>query len=466
VQIQYPGYTQPVRLPTPSIDQFGWRGWHPDQVRQGSRGRPTNGQMLTADQTTGANVFAVENWVVIGATKDIGHAYVPANPQQFINRRDYRGRGGGYLNAPWFTTGSTLESFPFSRPISVIGTRELPNKYLLRTRQPGFPFWWSDLSAPQAAVSTDWLIEWPASTPTRAKRSISLLTTDVEPPAPTTFPPTLEWSSETPDSPYQFIRRRLLNADIPWTFRPEDLAAMAQWSVEYPDTTRRNALKTALLPFTSRPEPVIEPFSTQIYWTYPDTTRRAVWRDALRPSVFRPEALESYRPTLLWSAKYPDTTRQARLSVAELPSIFRPTEAQENFTRTLLWNAFYPDTTRRRALQAAQFGHVGMGVDSSNIITLLWNAFYPDRTSRLALSTAELPTTFRPEDLQDFAATLLWSALYPDTTRRNTLSIARFPMIQFLPLLHGIIGEIIQRRPTTDPGSVGSRSATSRMVGL
>ncbi len=116
MQIQYPAYTQPPAFTPPTIDAMGWRRSQPDIDWLTPRGRYRD-QRLAALQTTGATVFAVENWVVISATKDIGHAYYPANPQQFINRRDYRARGGGYLNAPWHFWGFDLENLPLPKPL-------------------------------------------------------------------------------------------------------------------------------------------------------------------------------------------------------------------------------------------------------------------------------------------------------------------------------------------------------------
>ncbi len=480
-QIQYPAYTQPVAIAAPpSVDTYGWRRTQPDDVSQGVRGRYPRGKLITALQTVGAVVFAVEQFALPKPL--VAKAYVPDNPQQFIHKADQRAKGGAYRNAPWVFWTPDPENWALPKPYAAAA--ELPDRprhYFVRSRLATGQWFTTDLRPPSAAqTGTDWMTAWPAQTPKLARRSVSLLTTDVDVLSPEFFPPTLEWSATYPDTT---SRDRLAVAQLPTYTSGEDQAEIAQWTVVFPDTTRRTRLPVALYPAMFRGE-TLDKFPATLLWsaTYPDTTRRASLSTADLPTSFRGEAIEQFRATLLWGSYAPETTRRARLGTAPIPSAFTG-QLVPIVGPTLLWSVTAPPTTSRRHLDVAQIPtQFRSDPFASSAVTLLWGTYTPNSTSRAQLTTAQLPTLFvgsPPQIIQ-----LGWGAFYPNTTDRLSLDIAtiagnvnrlttafyvtasgQLPLL-FCSVMFVPVDSIVNRRPTENPGTVGDRSPDTRMGGL
>ena len=431
-QIQYPAYTSPPAFTLPAADAMGWKAYEPDNVSLAPRGRYRTGQMMTALQTVGAVVFAVEQFALPKPLK--AEAYYPAPPRPAL-AKTAQGGGKGVsaytaLWSPFLAYDYDAENWPLPKPY--LADAVLPDSPYQFARKPVRYSWPSVFEHPapiEAAISTDWMIGFPATT--NAKRPRAQVLTDVDVFAPEGFPPTLEWSATYPDT----TRREKLTVDeYPSSFRPEalhELPATLLWNAFYPERTTRAALKTAQL-----------------------------------PSVFRPEAIQHFTPTLLWSAIYPDTTRRSSLNTALLPSTgFENTIFAEPSTR-LLCEVFYPDSTRRLALVTAELPSFSAGqqIDLTGL-RLQWTVVYPDTTRRADSSRVTMPASFRGEAIEQFQG-LRWSVLYPDRTTRLFLDVADMPSAILGLDVHGLGLDVVDRRHDDQTDRAGSRSGTSRMSGF
>jgi hypothetical protein len=422
-QIQYPAYTSPPAFTAPTIPQLGWWGSRPDVVRHHARGRWDVSRLQTASQTTGANVFAIEQWTVISSTKDIGHTYLPTNPQQFINRRDYRGKGGGYLNAPWSFWGFDLENLPLPKPM--VATAFYPDKLNYRRDHPWWPSGDVPLQPPAAVVALDWLGYEDAQIPR------------------------LKWRV---GGPSVFRSDALEQAD-----------AVLQWSVEAPDTTTRAKLPTAQIPATFRGE-LVENRAAVLQWsvTAPSSTSRRALTTPNLTAQFRPETVETAPATLLWSVVAPDTTARAKLTTAQIPSLARG-EFVENRAAVLQWSVQAPSTTRQRSLTTGELPSLSLQPPPIAVDLRVW-AFGPSTTRRLSLSVADVPAAFWNSLQFAIVVPTFVRPIYPDRTRRAIREAVWMPseMIDAA----AVIGKGFERRYDDQTGRVGSRSAVSRISQL
>jgi hypothetical protein len=376
-QIQYPAYTSPPAFTPPTIPQLGWWGHRPDVVRHHARGRWDTSRLQTASQTTGANVFAIEQWTVISSTKDIGHAYLPTNPQQFSNRRDYRGKGGGYLNTPWHFWGFDLENLPLPKPL--VADAFVPDKLNYRRDHPWWPSGDVPIQPPAAVVALDWLGYEDAQIPR------------------------LKWRVGGPS----VFRSDAL----------EQAPAVLQWSVEAPDTTTRAKLHTAQLPTFSR-TPIVDPGVNTLLWSVvaPSATLRAKLPTAQIPATFRGELVENRAAVLQWSVQAPSTTRSRSLTTAELPATsFRPDPVVVPANDLRVW-AVAPSTTRRLSLSVADVpAAFWNNLQIVTVVPVFVRPVYPDRARR-----AIREAVWMPSEMIDAAAVIGkgFERRYDDQTSR------------------------------------------------
>ncbi len=399
-QIQYPAYTQPPAFTPPTTDADGWRETEPDQqwrsrwdLRYG-KGSTAYAALYTSPSV---ETIAPEKFTIPGTFVD-RITNRPTSPTQFINRRDYRGRGGGYQ----FFNEIAVFALEQLNPKLGWGQAETPdNPEIFRKRGQA-------AAVMQTAFTTDLTVPTVTLTDLRVFTIYPSTTARVSLPradhpnsadfviAPEQFAPTLLWSVTYPDTTQ---RASLQTADQLWkaqTIAPEKFAATLLWSVTAPSTTARASLKTAAMPFFTSTTAVenfdIPPLS---------------WKGS-QPEYFKRRELKAQENTWFTSdpttpvpvitrlnafSFAPDTTRKARLAAAEYSVIVRP-EALGQFSRTLLATTTFPDTTRRATWQIAQAGKTLQMLPLPNAVPQIPYPVYPSTTRRNALKTAELPSFF------------------------------------------------------------------------
>jgi hypothetical protein len=420
-QIQYPAYTSPPAFTPPTIPEMAWRGSRPDWVRHHARGRWDVSRLQTASQTTGATVFAVEQWALPKPL--VAKAYLPDNPQQFINRRDYRARGGGYLNTPWHFWGFDLENLPLPKPM--VATAVYPHKLNYRRDHPWWPSGDVPLQPPAAVVALDWLGYEDAQIPR------------------------LKWRV---GGPSVFRGETIEQAD-----------AVLQWSVEAPDTTTRAKLHTAQIPAAFR-TPVVDPGLTSLLWSViaPDTTQRAKLQTAQLPNFIRTSIVDPGVNTLLWSVVAPSATLRAKLPTSEIPATFRG-ELVENRAAVLQWSVQAPSTTRQRSLTTGELPSLSLQPPPIATDLRVW-AIGPSTTSRLSLNVADVPAAFWNSLQFAIVVPTFVRPIYPDRALRAIREAVWMPSEMLDPA--AVIGHGFERRYDDQTARVGSRSAVSRISQL
>lgn len=377
-QIQYPSIAFPPEQTPPTSDKMGWRPSEPDQVRYHSKNRMRPDAYQPYAQTTGATVFAVENWTAkFGWNQSEG----PDLPQQFLAKRLPTAANPACM----------VRDFTISTVIVTVSP-ELPDDPMLGRRR-GLPL----------AVTTD------ASTDGWVSQE--------------QWPPLLIGSAIYPATTRRAI---LYTADLPYSFRgesPEQYPQTLLWSTSYPDTTTRSALKTATIPsFAVRGEaPEQFPLSL-VSWAgwAPHTTRREVLKTSAIPTLFKGEAVEQFAPTLLWSALYPNATYRLSLQTASIPTVFKGEAVEQFTTPPLSWQGWTPD---RIPTLRPQTRIDGFSFTLQQLIivvpALSWGGSAPVTTRRNVLPTADHSFVFKGEAIEQFSPTLLWYPQVPDRTPRT-----------------------------------------------
>lgn len=419
-QLQYQSLTQPPELTPPTTDALGWRPSLPSasEIRYQSCVHQRPDAYQTHEQTTGATIFAVEQWAIPGQT--VGTFHGPTSPLQFINRREYQARGGGYRQMPWVTKVFPQPGFTELGWDQFIGPDDIRfgKKLALSTAamQDASADGWFDLPADILPLTV-----YPNTT---IRRSLTIAAV-----------PFVSRVDDFPSEAFQdlvtfpdgTVRRSLPTAQLPAVFRTDVVTeTVTTVTVEYPDTTTRASLSVNRFPFLFKGEAIEQFDRTVALAIYPDTTTRLALDIAEIPYVVRTPSATDFTRVLMESVRYPNTTRRATLPIADLPYTFRG-EAVEQFARTLLVSTQYPDTTRQARLSPSAYPSVFRLDPVTQVFHVA--SQYPATTARTALKTAAIPTTFRGEAIEQFARTLLATATYPDSTRRLSLHTATFPRV-------------------------------------
>lgn len=237
-QIQYQPVAFPPEQSPPTVDKMGWRGSEPDVTRYHARHQQRPDAYQPAQQTTGATVFAVEQWAI---SKGQG-VEIPDNPQQFISPREYLTRGGGY------------RSLYDTQSHAVFAVENWSPK-----------FGWPQFEGPDNPELFYKRRLNAAGMPAYSPRDLTLPSTTV------TFA-----QMELPDDPRLGRRVQLpVAAGILLDFGVEIPVPVQSWTGTWPDTTRRSTLATREYPSVSRTDvvssAVAPPLAAAVY---PHATRR------------------------------------------------------------------------------------------------------------------------------------------------------------------------------------------------